>query len=123
MRDDLGYTRGLKSLQRRLGYASGTITKPTLGRAEIPLLFHPGITVDELIVKLRTALYLSDGETISPEMPLIDLGIDSLIGVEVRTWLPKELAVDVRALKILGRASASKLAADVLGKLELARRG
>jgi acyl carrier protein len=48
---------------------------------------------------------------------LIDLGVDSLVGVELRTWLLKELSVDMPVLKILGGASASDLVDIIIEKL------
>jgi hybrid polyketide synthase/nonribosomal peptide synthetase ACE1 len=51
--------------------------------------------------------------------PLIDLGIDSLVAVEVRSWFVKELNVDMPVLKVLGGASISNLVAIALEKLQL----
>ncbi|GKZ79776.1 type I Iterative Polyketide synthase (PKS) [Aspergillus niger] len=67
--------------------------------------------------KLRASLFLSATDPLSPETPLVDLGIDSLVAVEVRTWAAKELSVDLPVLKILGGASILDLVTDILGKL------
>lgn len=40
-----------------------------------------------------------------PDAALIELGVDSLVAVEVRSWFLKEISVDIAVLKILGGAS------------------
>lgn len=40
---------------------------------------------------------------------LIELGVDSLVAVEIRSWFLKETSVDVAVLKILGGASTVEL--------------
>jgi len=50
-------------------------------------------------------------------MPLIDLGLDSLMAVDVRTWFLQELGVDLPVLKILGGASVAELVNDAVEKL------
>ncbi|KAI9687177.1 MAG: putative Hybrid PKS-NRPS biosynthetic cluster [Bathelium mastoideum] len=49
--------------------------------------------------------------------PLSDLGLDSLLGVEIRTWLLKNLHLDVPLLKILGRVSISSICLDAAHEL------
>jgi hypothetical protein len=39
------------------------------------------------------------------------------VGVDLRTWLLKELAIDMPVLKILGGASTSDLVDDIMEKL------
>jgi hybrid polyketide synthase / nonribosomal peptide synthetase ACE1 len=50
-------------------------------------------------------------------MPLIELGMDSLVAVEIRTWFLQELAVDMPVLKILGGSSVADLVDDSMQKL------
>lgn len=50
-------------------------------------------------------------------MPLIDLGMDSLVAVEIRAWFLQELAVDLPVLKILGGASVAELVDYSMQKL------
>lgn len=59
----------------------------------------------------------SDDQSISDDTPLIDLGMDSLVAVEVRSWFMKELGVDMPVLKILGGAAAADLILDTVEKL------
>jgi hybrid polyketide synthase / nonribosomal peptide synthetase ACE1 len=55
---------------------------------------------------------------ISPDSSLIELGIDSLVAVDVRAWFTKELAVEVQVLMLLGGASIATLIEDTVGKLD-----
>lgn len=56
-------------------------------------------------------------EPIEPATPLIELGIDSLIAVEIRLWLLKWLRVDIPVLGIVGGASLAEICHKVLEKL------
>jgi len=56
-------------------------------------------------------------ETISETAPLIDLGVDSLVAVEMRTWFAQEVGADVAVLKILGGSSIADLVDYVMEKL------
>lgn len=57
---------------------------------------------------------------ISPESGLVELGIDSLVAVDVRTWFTKEIGVEVQVLALLGGASIATLIQDSVGKLDRA---
>lgn len=61
-------------------------------------------------------MHASDQE-IDYSAPVIALGIDSLVAVEVRSWFVKELKVDMPALKVLGGGSVSDLSQQALQKL------
>jgi hypothetical protein len=50
-------------------------------------------------------------------MALIDLGVDSLVAVEVRTWFLRELGVDMPMLKILNSSTVADLVEDAIAKL------
>ncbi|KAI1350261.1 hypothetical protein F5Y01DRAFT_326635 [Xylaria sp. FL0043] len=71
---------------------------------------------DCLAAKLRVMLQLGD-QDIDYDVPLIALGIDSLVSVEVRSWFLKEINVDMPVLKIAGGASLSELCRKALEKL------
>ncbi|KAK0668424.1 putative dual specificity polyketide synthase [Cercophora samala] len=66
--------------------------------------------------KLRVILQISD-QAIDPEAPLVELGVDSLVAVEVRSWFLKELKVDIPVLKVVGGASVAELCQRALDKL------
>ncbi|KAL9043632.1 MAG: hypothetical protein Q9214_003188 [Letrouitia sp. 1 TL-2023] len=67
--------------------------------------------------KLKVSLYLSADQPIATTVPLSDLGVDSLMAVEIRTWSLAELSVDLPVLKILGGASVGDMVADIMAKL------
>lgn len=67
--------------------------------------------------KLQALMFLSDSESLSEVTPLVDMGVDSLVGVELRSWFLKELGVDVPVMKILGGASISELVEGIMEKL------
>ncbi|KAL6364627.1 hypothetical protein LRP88_01747 [Fusarium phalaenopsidis] len=55
--------------------------------------------------KLESILQLPAGavhERSGLERPIVDLGIDSLVAVEIRTWLLKEFNIEVPVVRILG---------------------
>ncbi|KAF2258395.1 hypothetical protein CC78DRAFT_587196 [Lojkania enalia] len=66
--------------------------------------------------RLRAMLQLGD-QKIEHDAPLLELGIDSLVAVEVRSWFLKELKVDIPVLKIVGGASLSELCERATEKL------
>ena len=70
-----------------------------------------------LMAKLVNKLQLSDETAITSESYVTDLGVDSLIAVDLRNWFVKELEVDVPVLKILGDATVGQLAEDATFKL------
>jgi len=84
---------------------------------------HPDSTCDSLVLipatgaltaKLRSALFFSSSDTLHESTPLIDIGVDSLVGVEIRGWCLKELTVDVPVMRILGGISIGQLTAEIL---------
>ncbi|THC88618.1 hypothetical protein EYZ11_011935 [Aspergillus tanneri] len=66
--------------------------------------------------KLQIVLQLT-GEEMNMNVPLVEIGIDSLVAVEVRSWFLKELQTDMPVLKILGGGSVSDLAEQASKKL------
>ncbi|KAK1975928.1 hypothetical protein LZ30DRAFT_693236 [Colletotrichum cereale] len=47
---------------------------------------------------------------------VVDLGIDSLVAVQVRSWFLKEVGVEVPVLRVLGDNSSTQLCRDVLAQ-------
>jgi hybrid polyketide synthase / nonribosomal peptide synthetase ACE1 len=66
--------------------------------------------------KLQLILQLS-AEEIDHQAPLVELGVDSLVAVEVRAWFLKELRTDMPVLKVMGGGSVSFLCQQALEKL------
>lgn len=71
-----------------------------------------------LTAKLRSALFFSASDTLHDTTPLIDIGVDSLVGVEIRGWCLKELAVDIPVMRILGGISIEQLAEEILSNMQ-----
>ena len=65
---------------------------------------------------MRVILQISD-QAIDHDAPLVELGVDSLVAVEVRSWFLKELKVDIPVLKVVGGASLAELCQRALDKL------
>lgn len=67
--------------------------------------------------KLNFTLQNPDGQKMPDSTALVDLGIDSLVAVEVRSWFMQELGVDMPVLKVLGGATIADLVDDAVSKL------
>lgn len=68
------------------------------------------IVMESFVLKLRTKLHLPQDRTIDPSTHLAELGVDSLVAVDLRMWFAKELGVDVAVLQILGGSSVEEIA-------------
>ncbi|KZL83290.1 polyketide synthase [Colletotrichum incanum] len=68
---------------------------------------------DALKTKLEFTLK-SHKEDIPDDIALVQLGVDSLSAVEIRSWFVKEVGCDVPVLKILNGASVNSLCAGVM---------
>jgi acyl transferase domain-containing protein/NADP-dependent 3-hydroxy acid dehydrogenase YdfG/acyl carrier protein len=55
---------------------------------------------------------------IAASTALIDFGLDSLIAVEIRSWLTKELGVDVPVFKLLGGATLSEISREAFDQFK-----
>lgn len=53
---------------------------------------------------------MSASDSLSETTPLVDFGVDSLVGVEIRAWFLDQLSVDVPVMRILGGVSVADLA-------------
>lgn len=73
---------------------------------------------DAFCVKLERMLQAAAG-TIERRQPLMNLGVDSLIAVEIRSWFLKELDVDIPVLKVLGGASVADLSREAASKFQV----
>ncbi|PTB70126.1 hypothetical protein BBK36DRAFT_1107986 [Trichoderma citrinoviride] len=68
--------------------------------------------------KLERMLQAAKG-SIQVSQSLMNLGVDSLIAVEIRSWFLKELDVDVPVLRVLSGASVSDLSKEAAGKVTI----
>ncbi|KAJ5657590.1 lovastatin nonaketide synthase [Penicillium longicatenatum] len=67
------------------------------------------IVLNAFTTKLSTILQLSVN-SIDTQAPLIDLGVDSLVALDIRSWLMKSLSVEVPLLEILSGSTVSDIA-------------
>ncbi|KAJ4163171.1 hypothetical protein LMH87_004915 [Akanthomyces muscarius] len=63
---------------------------------------------DACCAKLESMMQLPEG-SVDVDRSMIDIGIDSLVAVEIRTWFLKELGSDIPVLKILGGHSVATI--------------
>nr|WCQ76531.1 ApiD [Apiospora montagnei] len=80
------------------------------------------VVLEAFSQKLEMTLGLPEGRVLeTAQRPIIDLGIDSLVAVEIRTWFLKELGTEVPVVKLLGGDSAALIcnnaAKTVLSKI------
>ncbi|KAL0930671.1 Polyketide synthase-nonribosomal peptide synthetase 1 [Colletotrichum truncatum] len=73
------------------------------------------IVKDAMLAKLGLAL---SSEKLDPSMPLVDLGVDSLVAVLLRNWSMQETGVDVPVLKTLGGDSTLDIAHFIVEKFD-----
>ncbi|KAL2015562.1 hypothetical protein VTK56DRAFT_5221 [Thermocarpiscus australiensis] len=66
--------------------------------------------------KLRNMLQMSEA-AFRTDAALIEMGVDSLVAVEIRAWFVKEVAVDMAVLMILGGASTVDLCQYALERI------
>ncbi|PLB52456.1 putative hybrid NRPS/PKS enzyme [Aspergillus steynii IBT 23096] len=71
------------------------------------------IMEEAILTYLASSLKLPIGN-IYTDAPIIDLGIDSLVAVEIRNWIFAEVDHDVPVLKILGGSSIKQICTEVV---------
>ncbi|KAL9106182.1 MAG: hypothetical protein Q9227_008774 [Pyrenula ochraceoflavens] len=76
------------------------------------------VLLSGLTANLYKQLGLSPEEnSIGPSTSLVELGIDSLVAVDMRFWFTRELDLDVPVLKLLGGATVEEMIEDTMGRL------
>ncbi|KAA8649567.1 hypothetical protein EYZ11_005806 [Aspergillus tanneri] len=68
--------------------------------------------------KLRQRLQLPSDAMLLGTTLVMELGVDSLVAVDLRSWFLKELGVDMPVLQLLGGSSINDLASNAADKLE-----
>ncbi|KAM0093198.1 hypothetical protein ACP6JD_003317 [Aspergillus fumigatus] len=56
-------------------------------------------------------------EPLKPTRPLSNYGVDSLVAVELRNWVPQQLEIDISVLQIVSVRTLTALCETLLGKL------
>ncbi|PLB46693.1 polyketide synthase [Aspergillus steynii IBT 23096] len=65
--------------------------------------------IQEAFMEMLQGLLQLSAPIANPTRPLIELGIDSLLAIEIRSWLQTELKFQVSILKVLGGISLTNL--------------
>jgi hybrid polyketide synthase/nonribosomal peptide synthetase ACE1 len=77
-----------------------------------------GILLDRFIFGLCVMLHMApEDNSVTPESSLVELGIDSLVAVDIRSWFQSELDIDMPVLKILSGASIENMVEDAFNRL------
>ncbi|PWY79460.1 ketoacyl-synt-domain-containing protein [Aspergillus sclerotioniger CBS 115572] len=75
------------------------------------------VIVNGFIKEVRSKLQLSTEESLTGATVLTDMGVDSLVAIELRHWFVKELSVDLPVLQIIGGVSIQELSSCAASKL------
>ena len=70
--------------------------------------------------KLESMLQLPSN-SLNVDVPLLDLGADSLLAVEIRTWFLNEIHVDIPILKVLSGDTVAEICRDATSKYMTSR--
>ncbi|KAL4883830.1 hypothetical protein BJY04DRAFT_216165 [Aspergillus karnatakaensis] len=70
-----------------------------------------------LIAQVRSKLNMAEDAVVTGDTQLNDLGLDSLVAVDLRTWFSRELVVDIPLLQIMSGARIEELTAAAASKL------
>ncbi|KAK3372638.1 hypothetical protein B0H63DRAFT_439937 [Podospora didyma] len=97
--NDLSDGEAKKSLKELL---SGAETQSDLVGALLPAF----------IGRLEGLLHIQEGH-ITGDNSIVELGVDSLVAVEIRSWFWKNVAQDVAVMKILATPSITKLCVEI----------
>ncbi|KAL2129699.1 hypothetical protein VTI74DRAFT_7429 [Chaetomium olivicolor] len=70
------------------------------------------VLLQGFITRLQTQLQLAEG-SVTAEHSVVELGVDSLAAVEIRSWIWKVMGQDVAVMKILGGKTIGGLCAEI----------
>ena len=89
------------------------LSAPNISREEQESIFHEAVRA-----KFSSVLMIPE-EDIVDNKPIAAYGVDSLVSVELRNWMARELRVNISILELLGCASISGLVEMMMAKSEL----
>ena len=75
--------------------------------------------VEEALVGKIASVSMTPREDVDLEKPLTAYGMDSLVAVELRNWITKEMAANIPALEFIASSSLAGLAKVIIGKSTL----
>lgn len=73
--------------------------------------------LDGIVSKVRSILHLPADQPVLETTALVDLGVDSLIAVDIRAWIMGELGVDVPVLKLLAGITVEEIVREAMAGL------
>ena len=79
------------------------------------------LVFDALAVKISEVL-MKSVEDVSPSLPMASYGLDSLVAVEIRNWIARELDVKVSMFDLISGNSLEMLAVVVVGRSKVVSR-
>jgi aryl carrier-like protein len=71
-----------------------------------------GGLLDALVEKVKEMTMMDE---VPVDLPLGQLGLDSLVAVELRNWIRRQAGVELALTRIVGAGSLRGLAEDILG--------
>jgi acyl transferase domain-containing protein/NADPH:quinone reductase-like Zn-dependent oxidoreductase/acyl carrier protein len=101
-----------QSPQNHIGWFKDLAHKPAETRR--PAVVH------FLEDQLRKVLGIDGRSHIDPEQPLVELGLDSLMGIELKSRVGAELGIDIPLQRFVGATNLARIAALLLERLALA---
>ncbi|KAF9632941.1 hypothetical protein BFW01_g3804 [Lasiodiplodia theobromae] len=72
---------------------------------------------EAFLATLQQTLKLPDDGSLTADTPVVSLGVDSLVAVDMRSWFANELDLDMPVLKILGGATVAELVEDAVARM------
>ncbi|KAK4159042.1 reducing polyketide synthase FUB1 [Cladorrhinum sp. PSN259] len=75
----------------------------------LPLLLRGAASLADALTRKPARSLSMPASEIDPAKPPQAFGIDSLISVEIRSWLQKEIGAELRALELMGQMSIAQL--------------
>ena len=91
------------------------------GLADLDPIEAERIVADRLLSRLAAIMGYTDRSALSPTMPLIELGMDSLMAVRIRNSTQQDFGVEPPVALLLQGASLNDVTADVMCQLGLVR--
>lgn len=79
--------------------------------------------LENAFVARLSVILQTDASKIEKNAPLVALGIDSLVAVEIRSWFLQELSVDVPILRMLGGSSLTDICRGAMSEFSGSRGG
>lgn len=75
--------------------------------------------LDGVTTKIRACLHLPSDQPVAEHAALIDLGVDSLVAVDIRAWTMAELGTDIPVLRLLSGMTVDEIVSHVLEVIQI----